>query len=693
MTQTELAFAAAQKHEHAGHFARAEQVYREILKNEPKNLDAILRLGSLALQFRHYAAATELMQQCVAMAPDLGAAHFGLGRALLASDQADLAIAPLSRATELSPNVGEMHMALGDARLGAGDLVGAIESYERACELRPDAVVARQKLSPALRSGRRFEEAVRTIWEAVVVQPRNLISWEELAVCITETGSASTQAGPDHFFDGLSELGDFDARQFRAAVDHWVRQRHPIYDTVTRIVGSQLANAESRAIELTLFCGLLGKVPINDLKLENELCKLRSALLQLIASDGIEAPADGIVALTCSLAMQCFLNEFLYPESETETTLVNELVSKAGRAPNELTPFELSILGAYRPLHQILDASGAAAAHRTAVTGPLAAMVRMQVIEPERELAIRDQIPRLTEVDDQTSRTVQNQYEENPYPRWRDADFGFPESVKTVLTSLYPHLNEQNIVWPTEPRVLVAGCGTGRHPIVIAHRFEYASILAIDLSLPNLAYAFRRATELSLHNIYFARADILKLKDYAKRFEIVEAVGVLHHLDEPREGLRILNNLLVPGGFMRLGLYSETGRSAIAAARDFIAERGCEPDIESMRRFREEIQNLPENHPAREIISAPDFYTVSELRDLVFHVQEHRYTLPAIKELLAGENLEFVGFEFGDQSVRSRYRELFPADRDANSLENWDRFEQENPETFRNMYMFWARKR
>ena len=50
-----------------------------------------------------------------------------------------------------------------------------------------------------------------------------------------------------------------------------------------------------------------------------------------------------------------------------------------------------------------------------------------------------------------------------------------------------------------------------------------------------------------------------------------------------------------------------------------------------------------------------DFYSTSECRDLLFHVQEHRMTLPQIKAFLAAQDLQFLGFEI-DRGTRAPLR-------------------------------------
>jgi 2-polyprenyl-3-methyl-5-hydroxy-6-metoxy-1,4-benzoquinol methylase len=102
-------------------------------------------------------------------------------------------------------------------------------------------------------------------------------------------------------------------------------------------------------------------------------------------------------------------------------------------------------------------------------------------------------------------------------------------------------------------------------------RFPTARILAVDLSLTSLAYATRRSRELGFDRVEYAQADILELGALDRRFDVVESIGVLHHLGDPIRGWRVLTDLLKPGGMMFIGLYSELARKAVVAARAFIA--------------------------------------------------------------------------------------------------------------------------
>jgi hypothetical protein len=87
-----------------------------------------------------------------------------------------------------------------------------------------------------------------------------------------------------------------------------------------------------------------------------------------------------------------------------------------------------------------------------------------------------------------------------------------------------------------------------------------------------------------------------------------------------------------------------------------------------------------------------DFYSLSGCRDLLFHVEEHRLSLPEIAAFIADADLAFLGFD-AETAPLTRYAARFPQDRTKTDLGCWDQFETENPETFAAMYQFWVQKR
>src|SRR5262249_5460238 len=150
----------------------------------------------------------------------------------------------------------------------------------------------------------------------------------------------------------------------------------------------------------------------------------------------------------------------------------------------------------------------------------------------EREL--RNTIPRLTSIEDEVSRRVQQQYEENPYPRWVHA----ASQVDAIpIDQYFPDQFPRRSFTPLRKNealdVLVAGCGTGQIAISSAQKYRGARVLAFDLSLTSLSYAKRKTPPALAPRIDYAQADILKLASINRRFDVIDVSGVLHHMADP----------------------------------------------------------------------------------------------------------------------------------------------------------------
>ena len=93
-----------------------------------------------------------------------------------------------------------------------------------------------------------------------------------------------------------------------------------------------------------------------------------------------------------------------------------------------------------------------------------------------------------------------------------------------------------------------------------------------------------------------------------------------------------------------------------------------------------------------QVVGSLDFYSLSTCRDLLFHVQEHRFTLPQIEAALNDLDLRFLGFELRRSWIRRSFSEFYPEKDALTSLSLWHQFELKNPRTFRGMYQFWVQK-
>lgn len=288
------------------------------------------------------------------------------------------------------------------------------------------------------------------------------------------------------------------------------------------------------------------------------------------------------------------------------------------------------------------------------------------------------------------SQKIQVQYEANPYPRWNRIDQVEPVTLKRHLEEIYPNQILKSFSWPSHPRILIAGCGTGFHAINSAATFKNSHVLGVDLSASSLVYAKQKAQELNVANVEFIQGDILDLS-CSEKFDIIECSGVLHHMEDPMKGWKILRSLLKDNAWMLIGLYSDLARKDIKAARKFIAENHYQPTVEDIRQCRQDLLNQPQNTIIHQVTESVDFYSISSCRDLLFNAHEVCFSLPEISKAIKSLNLEFLGFCFNQSKTALDYISMFPADPEMKSIENWHLFELQYPHTFIGMYQFWLK--
>lgn len=440
-----------------------------------------------------------------------------------------------------------------------------------------------------------------------------------------------------------------------------------------------------------LLLTVLTSTTLRHLPLERVFTAMRAGLLSDVrAEPGNTTIYARALDLIGALARQCFINEYVFSQTDAETADANALTATIEQRLQNREPVHAAQLLAaamYRPLHALAGVDAI-------VDKPWPKAVRdvltQQVIEPRRERELRATISRVTAIDDAVSLRVQQQYEENPYPRWvRAGAPPPPATIDTYLQQRFPGAPIRPLNVEAAPAILIAGCGTGRSAIEFAQHFPDAKLLAADLSGASLSYAIRKTPAALAPRIDFVQADILKLDTLDRRFDLINASGVLHHMADPFAAWRLLTGLLRPSGVMYIGLYSELARRDIVAARQFIAERGFAATPSGIREAREALATSP----LRSVTHSGDFYGTSDCRDLLFHVQEQRMTIPQIKDFLDREGLAFLGFDL-PPPIAAGVRERFSAARwPLTDLDRWHELEQMQPDLFITMYQFWVQKR
>jgi predicted O-linked N-acetylglucosamine transferase (SPINDLY family) len=165
------AFELALRHHQAGQLQQAEQIYRQILAQQPGNPDALHLLGLLAHQVGQHDMAVDLIHQAIARKPNFPGAYSNLGIALKAKGQLDEAIAAFRQAIVLNPHHLEAYSNLGIALKDQGQFDEAILAYRQALALNPNLAEVHNNLGNALREKGQFDEAIAAYQQAVALNP------------------------------------------------------------------------------------------------------------------------------------------------------------------------------------------------------------------------------------------------------------------------------------------------------------------------------------------------------------------------------------------------------------------------------------------------------------------------------------------------------------------------------------------
>ena len=204
-------------------------------------------------------------------------------------------------------------------------------------------------------------------------------------------------------------------------------------------------------------------------------------------------------------------------------------------------------------------------------------------------------------------------------------------------------------------RILDAGCGTGSGTDYLIHLNPQAEIVAIDISEKALEVAqerCKRSGVIAKHSkpVTFHHLKLEEATQLSGEFDLINCVGVLHHLPEPKKGIQALAKKLAPGGLLHIFVYAELGRWEISLMQKAIAliqgnKRGDYKD--GVKVGRDIFASLPENN--RILQQEQQRWSLENHRDEAFadmyvHPQEIDYNIETLFELIDASGLEFVGF-------------------------------------------------
>ncbi len=681
-------------------------IFRQLVAEHPGNPDVLQIAAIFYDQIGDYKESQQLLEKVITKKPDDASVNKLLGRALFKNGEAERAEKYIEKAVANNFNDPEANFLMGEFMMWSTEFFSASDYYKKSYEQK-NTIEAQNKLAMSLVFISRADEAEDLLKEAIRNEKydyqtfiilafaqnlastdaqntlvRAIMTWPERDEAKSLLGYSFEQGYG--ILETSSEMVELLLLCFQTSkVNHnnfrdlWYRQLFlPEQNPLSHALGACVSyegfkilfdNPDYKNNLLKpLFIEGVGKM-VSYFFLENLLTNSRRYYLERTLNQEQFHSAD--LQFLAALAVHCFFNEFVFHETEEETVQIEKI--EADLKSYQSNPQKLLIYACYRPLAE-LKYYNDILRNRDSLPQYMHQVIDIHIGQILKERQARKTIFTSNELQSDDNP------EENPHPRWRSFNFALP------LTS--------NVIDPQEarrPDVLVFGCGTGKPIMGIHCTTPHANITATDQNLGNLAYSSIKLDEYGITNTKLLQNDMQRLDGLEQQFNQIEAVGVLHKLEDPQQSLNALASRLKDDGEIKLGLYSELARQDIIKLRQVIRDKGFTPDPKGIRECRRFVMQNAENF--KSALGSLDFFSMLGCRDLLFNTRETCYTIPAIKTLLDNAGLKFEKF-FLSKYQFDQYKKAFPDDPYGKNLFNWDKFEQQNPGFFSAMYLLKCKK-
>lgn len=250
-------------------------------------------------------------------------------------------------------------------------------------------------------------------------------------------------------------------------------------------------------------------------------------------------------------------------------------------------------------------------------------------------------------------------------------------------------------------RILDAGCGTGVGTEYLVHLNPEAEVTAIDLSSGALAVAKERCQRSGANRVEFHHLSLYEAEKLPGEFDLINCVGVLHHLPDPKRGIQSLAAKLAPGGLFHIFVYGELGRWEIQLMQKAIAilqgnKRGDYRD--GVQIGRQIFNSLSADN--RLVKREKERWSMENQQDECFadmyvHPQEIDYNVESLFELIDASGLEFVGFSnpkmWELERLLGKTPELMKRAESLSDRQRYRLIELLDPESFTHYEFFLAR--
>ena len=172
----------------AGKLPKAEQLYQQVLADNPRNSDALHLLGVIAYQVGKHEISVNLITNAIEIDSQQVEAYNNLGIVFKEQGKLEESVQAHHKAIEIQPDHAEALYNLGDTYQKQGKLEESVQAYYKAIEIQPNYTEAYNNLGIALKEQGELELAIQAYHKAIEIQPNYVEVYNNLGIALKGQG-------------------------------------------------------------------------------------------------------------------------------------------------------------------------------------------------------------------------------------------------------------------------------------------------------------------------------------------------------------------------------------------------------------------------------------------------------------------------------------------------------------------------
>lgn len=134
-----------------GRFAEAANIFEQVCRQDPGDVDSWMSLAGIRLNQREFSAALQSYQKIISIFPNNAQAHVGLGNVYLSMGRTDDAQNACQTAIQVDSSLADAYFILGNISREAGSFDAAEQYYSKTLQIDPEMALANYYMGNMLR--------------------------------------------------------------------------------------------------------------------------------------------------------------------------------------------------------------------------------------------------------------------------------------------------------------------------------------------------------------------------------------------------------------------------------------------------------------------------------------------------------------------------------------------------------------